>query len=80
MEDRLELKLMECRTGGDCGGESCLIEEGHDFLRRYGEVVSELQILAAKKTAGNDLMMGEENDSSSSADNQRLIPKRNACR
>ena len=39
MEDRLELKLMECRTGGDCGGESCLIEEGHDFLHRYGELV-----------------------------------------
>jgi molybdate transport system regulatory protein len=50
MEQRLGFKLLERRTGGDSGGGSCLTAEGHDFLRRYGELMQELQVLAAEKS------------------------------
>jgi molybdate transport system regulatory protein len=50
MEERLGFKLLERRAGGDCGGGSCLTEEGHDFLHRYGELMQELQELAAEKS------------------------------
>jgi molybdate transport system regulatory protein len=51
MEDRLGFKLLERRAGGDSGGGSCLTEEGHDFLRRYGELMQELQLLATEKAS-----------------------------
>ncbi|MES0371178.1 MAG: LysR family transcriptional regulator [Mariprofundaceae bacterium] len=50
MEGRLGFKLLERRTGGDCGGGSCLTAEGHDFLYRYGELMQELQLLAEEKS------------------------------
>jgi molybdate transport system regulatory protein len=50
MEQRLGFKLLERRTGGDSGGGSCLTDEGHDFLRRYGELMQELQVFAAEKS------------------------------
>ena len=35
MEERLGIKLVECRTGGKRGGGACLTEEARDFLMRY---------------------------------------------
>ena len=35
MEERLGIKLVECRTGGKRGGGACLTKEARDFLMRY---------------------------------------------
>ena len=51
MEQRLGFKLLERRTGGESGGGTCLTKSGLDFLRRYGELIQELQCMAGKKSA-----------------------------
>lgn len=35
MEERLGIKLVECRTGGKSGGGACLTGEAREFLKRY---------------------------------------------
>jgi len=79
MEQRLGFKLLERRTGGESGGGTCLTREGLDFLRRYGELMQELQSLALQKTdllfngryaKAHNQYMEEGDDSHSSTDHQ----------
>lgn len=50
MEKRLGFQLLERRVGGKSGGGACLTREGLDFLRRYGELMQDLQSLVMQKT------------------------------
>jgi len=84
MEQRLGFKLLERRAGGESGGGTRLTRRGLVFLRRYGELMQELQALAEEKSSslfdkryaeshshsGEGLYTGESDDSGSSIDHQ----------
>jgi len=84
MEQRLGFKLLERRAGGKSGGGACLTRRGLDFLRRYGEMIQELQLIAGEKSkslfderyadshnhAGEGQPTGENNDSGSRINHQ----------
>jgi len=84
MEQRLGFRLLDRRAGGECGGGTCLTKRGLDFLRHYGELMQELQLLAGQKSgllfderyaeshshAGEKYYSGVNDDSGSRIDHQ----------